>query len=768
MKVVSGRWLGLLPWFSSRSCQHYCLLLLILGIPLQIQGAFQEDVDSEFIQVGQAPGGSGVPIVTAARTEEPLTLDGLLSEASWAIATPVTGFLQKDPQEGAPASERTEVRILFDTQQIYFGVFCYDSDPASVRATELRRDNVLENDDIFELILDTFHDRRNGYLFRINPLGTLFDATVTNEGQAFNESADERWDASWDEKWEAATHINEQGWSAEIAIPFKSVRFLSQDRIVWGVNFHRGIKRKNEDVYWTAHNRDFRFEEVSRFGQLEGLDGIQGFTFRLKPFATTGVSRVVDPAGFPDNQDLTDIGIEDAKFMITSQLALDLTVNPDFAQAEVDEAQTNLTRFNLFLPEKREFFQEGAGIFQFGTGIRRPWEGPQVLLFHSRRIGLSGERRNQQEIPIWGGLKLTGQQGPLEIGLLNMQTKRSGEIPGKNFAVVRVKGNILARSYVGAIFTRSTAGLSGNDNKVAGVDASFTFFRNLNLRGFLAKGGSADEQDGKWAGLGRAVWSGDRFDLVLERLTVPRAENFIANVGFLTRDDMNRNLVEAAYKPRPGIRMIRQFEFSPVLEYITNQDGELATRRAGLGWRTELESGDTIQFEFNKVFERLVLPFRIRGGGGTVPTGDYSFNEYFVELRTFRGRPTSGALRIQTGEFFNGSITSIGGSVQIKPSQNLSFDPGYEWSRISLPDESFSTLEFNGQVNYSFSQRWLTRTTLLLDSQGKEYTANFRLNYIFRPGDDLFLVYNETRSYGPLSGLLNRALIVKFTYSFDM
>ena len=715
----------------------------------------------------RGPADSDLPIATAVRTEELLVLDGLLSEEIWSKAPPVNGFLQKDPQEGAPASEKTEVRILFDTQHIYFGVICYDSNPAGIRATELRRDNLLENDDIFELILDTFHDRRNGYLFRINPLGTLFDATVTNEGQAFNEGADERWEANWDEKWEARTEINEQGWSAEIAIPFSSLRFLSVDSIVWGINFHRGIRRKNEDVFWTAHNRDFRFEEVSRAGQLEGLAEIQGFTFRFKPFFTTGVSQGVDLSGFKNTRDLTDVGIEDAKFMITSQLALDLTVNPDFAQAEVDEAQINLTRFNLFLPEKREFFQEGAGIFQFGTGIRQPWEGPQMLLFHSRRIGL-GEGRDQEEIPIWGGLKLTGQQGPLEIGLLNMQTKRSGETPGQNFAVVRVKANILARSYVGAIFTGNTAGLSGNDNNVAGVDASFTFFRNLNLRGFLAKGGAADQKERKWAGLGRMVWSSDRLGVVLERLTVPKEENFIAEVGFLTRADMDRNLVQASYKPRPGIALIRQFEFSPTLEYITNQEGELETRRSAMGWATDLESGDRINFQFSRVFERLVRPFRIRGGGGTVPPGDYSFNELFASFQAFRGRRTSGDLRITTGGFFNGSITRISGSLQLKPSQKLSFDPGYEWSRISLPDRSFLTQQFNGQVNYSFSQKWLTRTTFLLDSQGKEYTANFRLNYIFQPGDDLFVVYNETRSYDIDSGLLNRALIVKFTYSFDM
>ena len=716
----------------------------------------------------QAPQESQVPVAAAVRTMEAMSIDGSLDEDSWMSAEPVSGFLQKDPDEGAPASERTVVKILFDTENIYFGVFCYDSDRSGIRATELRRDNTLDNDDIFELILDTFHDRRNGYLFRINPLGILFDATVTNEGQAFNEGEDGRWDASWDETWEARTQINDEGWSAEIAIPFKSVRFLTGDQIVWGVNFHRGIRRKNEDVYWTGHDRDVRFVEVSRAGQLEGLSEIQGFKFRLKPFLTTGISRSPDSTGVMENENLSDVGIEDAKYMITSQLALDLTINPDFAQAEVDEAQVNLTRFNLFLPERREFFQEGAGIFQFGTGIRQPWEGPQVLLFHSRRIGLSGEGREQAEIPIWGGLKLTGQQGPLEIGLLNMQTRRSGDAPGENFAVARVKANILARSYVGAMFTRKTSGSSGNENDVAGVDASFTFLRNLNLRGFLAKGGAADEQDKKWAGLGRVVWSGDRFGVVIERLTVPRQENFIADAGFLTREDMNRNLVEATYSPRPDIALIRQFEFAPGLEYITNQDGELETRRAEMGWTADFESGDSFQFQFTRVFERLVRPFNIRGGGGTIPTGDYSFNEYFISLQAFRGRQTSGVVRIQAGGFYNGSLTSVGGGVQVKPTQNLSFDPGYDWTRISLPDRTFSTLEFNGQINYSFSQRWLTRTTVLLDSQAKEYTADFRLNYIFRPGDDVFVVFNETRGYGVDSGLLNRALIVKFTYSFDM
>ena len=386
------------------------------------------------------------PAARAVRTAEPIMLDGALDEAAWSLAEPVTRFLQREPREGAPASETTEVRILFDTRNIYFGVFCRDSNPAGIRATELRRDDSLNNDDIFELVLDTFHDRRNGYLFRINPLGTKYDAAVSNDGTAIN--------PNWDEQWDVSTRVTAEGWTAEIAIPFKSLRFLSSEQIVWGVNFHRDIKRKNEEVYWAAHNRDFQFAEVSRAGNLEGLEGIQGFTVRVKPYFATGGSKEVRN-GRTETKQLTDVGIEDVKWMITPQLALDLTVNPDFAQAEVDEAQVNLTRFSQFFPEKREFFQERAGLFDFGSAERTG--EPQMLLFHSRSIGLSEDRR---EIPIYGGLKLTGKQGPLDIGVLNMQTQREDLTPGQNFSAIRVKGNLLARSHVGAIFTRNTGGLA--------------------------------------------------------------------------------------------------------------------------------------------------------------------------------------------------------------------------------------------------------------------------------------------------------------------
>lgn len=682
-------------------------------------------------------------------------MDGELTEEDWALAEPVTDFFQKEPQEGAPASEATEVRILFDTRQIYIGVIAHDSDPSGIRATELRRDDSLGNDDIFELIVDTFHDHRNGYLFRINPLGTLYDATITNEGQTTN--------SNWDEQWEAVTQITDEGWVAEIAIPFKSVRFESGEEITWGINFHREIKRKNEDVYWTAYSRNLSFNELSQAGHLEGLSEIQGFTLRVKPFFTTGGSQVVR-RGVTETTHLTDVGIEDAKFMITPQLVMDLTVNPDFGQADVDEAQVNLTRFSQFFSERREFFQEGAGIFQFGSG---GFGRPALALFHSRRIGLSDDR---EEIPILGGMKLTGNQGPLEVGVLNMQTRRSERedvTPGQNFSVVRVKANILERAYIGAMFTRNTAGLETSANRAGGVDASFTFFQNLNLRGFLARTDPAPAEKAKWAGQGAVEWESDRFEFGLQHISIPGEDNFNPGIGFVGRDDQKESTAEFSYQPRPNISLVRQFGFEGSFGYLTNQEGDLETRSAEFDWSTDFESGDAFSVGVSREFERLFEPFRIRGGGGTVPAGDYTFNQYSIMYRAFRGRRIAGNLQFQRGGYFNGHRTRFGISPEFRPSQNLSLEPGYDWNKISLPGSTFSTHEFNGNVNYSFNQRWLTRTTLLLDSQGEEYTFNFRLNYIFRPGDDVFVVYTETRIYGEAAGLDNRALIVKSTYSFD-
>jgi hypothetical protein len=719
------------------------------------------DVPAQGPSDGGLHGGVSPPRLAATRVSAPIQMDGLLDEADWAQAEFISEFLQKDPQEGAPASEKTEVMLLYDTGNLYIGVRCFDSDPGGIRATELRRDNELESDDTFEVILDTQHDHRNSYLFRINPLGTLHDSTITNEGQSSN--------SDWNERWEAKTRISEEGWFAEIRIPFSALRFAGGDQIVWGINFHRSIKRKNEDVFWTAHNRNFDFTEVSRAGHLMGLSDIQGFTLRVKPYVTSGASRTLDDGVYGTEQ-LTDAGIEVAKYLITPQFALDLTVNPDFAQADVDEAQVNLTRFGLFFPERREFFQEGAGIFEFGSS--GDFFGPELLLFNSRRIGLSDDR---EEIPIYGGAKLTGKQGPLELGFLNMQTRRSeSDLAGQNFMVGRAKMDVLARSYIGTMFTRNTAGATGPAGKTVGFDAGFVFLENLELEGFLAWNDAFNATSEEWAGSAEMEWESDLYSFNLSHLSIQ--ENFLPQMGFVGRAEegwkgVQHSTAGATYSPRPGAYGIRQFNFSVGAEYFANQEGLLDTRESELGVGADFESGEELSVEYSRNFERLLRPQRFREGDEVVATlapGDYAWQDVRLMFDTFEGRPVSASLGMELGEFYNGTATSAELSAEWRPTPNLSFEPELEWNRISLPGfRPFTATELNTQVNYSFNQEWLTRTTFLLNSQDQEYSMNVRLNYIYRPENDLFIVYNETRSYGDQGSLLNRAFIVKLTYSFD-
>jgi hypothetical protein len=698
-------------------------------------------------------------VIRAVRADSPPLIDGQLTEAVWSVAEPVSTFLQRDPLEGQPASERTEVRILFDSLHIYLGVVCHDANPSAIRATELRRDNPLLNDDIFEVLFDTLHDHRAAYLFRINPYGTQYDETITNEGATSN--------SDWDERWEVKTVITEEGWQGEITIPFKALRFLSGGSTAWGVNFHRTIKRKNEDVFWTAHNRGYLFSEVSRAGHLEGLSEIQGFRMRFRPYATAGGRKEVT-TDQENTRHLMDAGIEDAKYMITPRLALDMMVNPDFAQADVDEAQINLTRFSLLFPERREFFQEGSGIFRVGTAAAA--ELHDLLLFHSRRIGLSEDRK---EIPIIAGIKITGRQGPLEVGLLNVQTDNENGVAGQNFSVARIKKNVLARSFVGALYTRNTGSALGGSSQLFAIDSGFTFFNHLNIQALASRTTARGLEGNDWAGYGLVGWNTDKYVVQYERLDAQ--EHFRPEMGFVSRlEPEGRGLDEhfwgAEYNPRPSIPGFRQVLTDLEIRRFANQDGLVETRSIEFEPGIVFESGDIVETEVSWLFDRVVRPFEIREGEEVVAVilpGDYSTRTLDLSVETFGGRQLSGSFGVSTGGYYSGSRTTWSLAPEIKPTKNLSLLPTYSWGAVSLPGVSFRIHELNTAISYSFSQKWLTRTTVLLNSQDRDVGVNFRLNYIIRPGDNLFIVYNESRLYGDQGRLQDRSLIVKTAFSFD-
>ena len=281
----------------------------------------------------------------AVRVEEEPILDGVLDEPLWQQASPVGQFLQRNPQEGTPATEPTEVRIIYSDNAIFFGIICYDSQPDRIIATQRARDADLQFDDSFSIILDTFHSHRNAFLFKMNPLGARFDSWITDEGS--------RTSPEWDERWEVQTTVDEEGWIAEVRIPFKALRMLSQETQVWSIDFRREIKRKNEEVVWSNYRRDFTFEQVSQAGHLQGLERISsGFTYRLKPYLLLGLRRSLPELGRSSTHNESDIGLEDFKYRLSPNLTLDVTVRPDFAEAEVDAQQINLTPVPPFLPGK--------------------------------------------------------------------------------------------------------------------------------------------------------------------------------------------------------------------------------------------------------------------------------------------------------------------------------------------------------------------------------------------------------------------------------
>ena len=716
--------------------------LLLLGLTLSAKA-----------QESPSKKGMAVPV------EEAPVLDGVLDDAVWGVAAPLSDFRQKDPSEGAPGSEATTVRVIYTEEAIYFGFRCDDSEPEAIIATERRRDEDLTKDDSVAILLDTFYDRRNAFLFRTNSLGAQYDALLTDEGLDIN--------VSWDEKWESVAVRDENGWTVEIMIPFKSLRMGQEREMVWGLEMERLVRRKNEVAYWNTYDRNFKFEDVSQAGVLEGLEDIsQGLRWRIKPFVLAGFEQTPDRMGGTDTNDLSDIGLELLKYRPTAGLTLDITANTDFAQTEVDDLVTNITRFPLFFPERREFFLEGAGIFEFGTGIGLN-SSRDFKLFFSRRIGLSP---GGEVVPIIAGAKFTGRVGPYTLGVIDMQTEDEFGIDGSNYAVVRVKRDLLERSTVGAMFTNRQSSLEDDNNRVFGLDGNFVFAENLNFQGFLAKTETPDTPQDDWSAFGRILWDSDYFLAGADYLLVQR--NFNPEIGFVPRRDQRKTVLQLGVRPRPESELIRQWILRTRMDFTQNQEGKQESMQYHyLTSETIFETGDRIMIDFHRKFERLFNPFAIRSDI-TIPTGSYRSWDVLVIIDGALHRSIAGTEIVRFNHewgFFDGSRTELLLTPQVKVSEAFSVDFIYALNRVDLPFGEFTSHVINTRANYAFSNKWLTSTTVQYSNLDSFVNFRFRLNYIYRPGDDVFLIYNEGRNTNEMDpdALLGRSLMVKWTYSFD-
>jgi hypothetical protein len=710
---------------------------------------------------GQVSSPDGRRQLTAIAATGPITIDGALDEDVWRQAAAATGFIQADPLEGQPATEDTEVRVAFDADNLYIGAFCRDASPSGIVVKEIRKDFAGRDQDTFEVLLDTFADRRNGFVFTTNARGAKADTQVANEGRDVN--------PNWDAVWWVAARQGADGWTAEFRIPFKTLRFAGGDAGMWGINFARRVRRKNEITYSSPVSRAYSIYRASSDGDVTGMPTLrQGRNLRVKPFVLGGAVRGAGESSVdPD----AGVGV-DFKAGVTPSLTLDVTIKPDFAQAEADEQQVNLTQFSLFFPEKREFFLENSGIFYFGDIPRnqrqiqrfRPPE-EDLLLFFSRRIGLTDAGLQD---PLHGGVRLTGRAGKFGLGLMTMQSDGVDGAAGNNYTVLRARRDVFGSSDIGAIVLSRQASGGRDFNRVVGVDANFRFYKSLNLNAFAARSktpGVTANQDSAKASIG---WEDSLKRLQASIMTI--GEGFRDDMGFVRRTGVTRQFYDAAWMPQPeslrrhGIRQLQPH--ARVWNYY-DPHGTLITRQGHIAHQLTWEDGSYFEYAFEPRLEAITRPFAI-SRGVVIPPGRYAWDQHQAVYESDHSKMLSGAIRSTLGGFWSGTQKTMQLSLLFRPNYRLVFDLGLQVSDITLalPDAGFTTSLATLRTGYSFSTNLFLDSLLQYRNDVHQFSANVRFNLIHRPLSDFFIVYNESQ-FTDAEQTGGRGLIVKYTQMFS-
>jgi Domain of unknown function (DUF5916)/Carbohydrate family 9 binding domain-like len=688
------------------------------------------------------------PVSSASRITEAPSIDGALDEGVWQNALPLTGFVQAEPFEGSPASEHTEVRILYDDEAIYVGVVLHDRDPSLIVTTDTRRDANLEEMDSFQMIFDTFRDQQNGFVFGTNAAGVQFDAQVRDQDD----------EESWDGSWDVRTSTNATNWVAEFRIPLRTLRYGPAPQI-WGVNFFRNIQRTRERAYWSALPREHDLERLSSAGELRGLELKTPRNFKLLPYVLGSANRNFTPGATTEGDG--DFGF-DSKFGITPSLNLDFTYNTDFAQVEVDTEQINLTRFNLRFPEKRPFFLENSGLFTIG-------KEDEIDLFFSRRIGLD---EDGNLVPIKAGARLSGKVSGVNVGVLNMQTDDVGLQPENNFSVLRVSRELRNRSGIGAMFVnRSATGdlaQSSDWNRTYGLDARVGVGEHFTMAGFGARTETpvltgrdfaynvdSEYDDGKH----RAGFEYGR-----------TGESFNPEVGFLEKEGGYSRMF-FRYHETMRQQKIRDWgfrEWQPHVQYTRYEylDGGLNAAELHLDNHWDWENGNRIDTALQGSWEGFREPFEIYPGV-IVPIGEHGGLFYRMNAFTDRRKWVSGQLRWDVGTFLTGSQNSPSLNVLIRDGGRFTVDTNWTYRSISLPEGAFHTNLGNMRVTYNFTPSVFIQSLVQYNDRTDRWSTNLRFHLLETAGTGLFVVYNNTESLEGL-GPINRAFIVKYVRQFDL
>lgn len=692
---------------------------------------------------------------TAAGARAAIVLDGRLDEQAWSLAQATSGFRQREPLEGAAASDDTEVRVLFDHDTLYVGVLARDREPRKVIARILERDRLLRSggeryhfagDDAVLLLFDPFHDHRNAFVFGTNANGAEYDALIADESERFN--------ADWRAVWRVAAQRVRAGWSAEFAIPFRSLRYPDTGEL-WGFNVYRLQRRKNEETLLAGWSRqDGGFHRVSRAGVIEGLTDLprKGLNLEGRPFALAGADQEEDETSAEAR---ADAGL-DLKWEVRPGLVLDGTVNPDFSQVESDEERVNLTRFSLFLPEKREFFLENAGIFEFGD--RGIFETPPFLLFFSRRIGLDDD---ENEVPVLGGGRVTGRAGGQTVGFMDVYTGRNPLEAPANYAVARVKRDVGGSSHVGAMITDKRR--RDYANTAGGVDASLWLTGSLNLQAFLARTQTTGPGGEGTAARVAADYQTDRLGARLRWIRIDPETD--AQMGFITRTDVDRYGGEVRFSARPGALGLRRVTLDVFGDYIESvSTGERLDVNLGPYVRLDWNSGDSLSGLVQRgrtfVDESFDLADRL-----PVPVGDYQADWTFIEASSSSSRPLSLFASGNWQHTYGGRLSAYGAGLNAALGSHFSTSVGYERSSAELPSGSFVADVMSLRLGYALSTRVASSAYVQWNSLDEKLVANLRLVYRYRPGSELILALNEERGTpGSRWTLSERHLALKVNY----
>jgi hypothetical protein len=673
-------------------------------------------------------------LVTA--TAEPLTIDGVLDEPIWLAAPAIGDLTQRQPEQGAPPTERTDVRLLYDRDHLYVGVVAYDAEPHRMIGTQMARDASLSADDRVEIVLDTFRDQRSAFYFATNPSGALVDGLVAS-GQL---------NADWDAIWDVRTRRTEHGWTAEFAIPFKSLSFPS-GRTVWGFNISRHIYRRLEEDRWSGARLDTQFYQLSEAGEITNLAGLtQGIGLDVRPFLAARWLRVEgrdDGSGKP--------GL-DVFYNITPSLKLTATFNTDFGETEVDARQINLSRFSLLFPEKRSFFLQGAGVFNFASigpepagGI--PAAGADVYPFFSRRIGLLGD----QEVPLDAGVKLTGTVGRTDVGLLAVRTGDLPIVSEKNFLVGRVKRNLFTQSYVGAIFT-SGHPAQGQSGQTFGADMRLATSRflgrpnNFVVNGYAVKSVHEGFSGRDWSYGFSAHYPNDKFNAQVAVREIQ--ENFKPGLGFVQRDNVRLFRIAGSYNPRPRDFLNVQQMFHDVYytRFTRLDNGEVESWDVYvtlLDWH--LKSGDNLHgmFDFNPTYERLFESFEISPGVHLLP-GEYRFTRFRSNLlSTATKRRLSGSVNLAYGGYWSGNAEQLTTSLTYKVPPRFIVTLSANQTFARLPEGHFIARIFTSNVSYAVTPRLSLSNLVQYDNRSRNMGWQSRVRWTLQPGNDLFFAFNQ-------------------------